>query len=190
MQVTILRFSNKVLHNLNITEKHLTQMTITITIVLNYTIYTYSQGHLVYHFMANRWGKYGNSGKFYFLGLQNHCRQWLQPWNLRILAPWKKSYDKPSQCIKKWRYNCKYTKSHRKRETASRGSEPWVFIGFDVSSGKRWGMDQPLKQGLSASFTALLEEFAESSPVWSLWSITVFLYSGKIHAPLINMEFC
>ena len=48
-------------------------ITITITIVLNYTIYTYSRGHLVYHFMANRWGKNGNSGKFYFLGLQNHC---------------------------------------------------------------------------------------------------------------------
>ena len=23
--------------------------------------------------MANRWGKSGNSGRFYFLGLQNHC---------------------------------------------------------------------------------------------------------------------
>ena len=27
-----------------------------------------------HHFMANRWGKYGNSGKLYFLRLQNHCR--------------------------------------------------------------------------------------------------------------------
>ena len=26
-------------------------------------------------------GKNGDSGRFYFLGLQNHCRQWLQPWN-------------------------------------------------------------------------------------------------------------
>ena len=25
--------------------------------------------------------KNGNSGRFYFLGLQNHCGQWLQPWN-------------------------------------------------------------------------------------------------------------
>ena len=25
-------------------------------------------------FMANRWGKNGNSDKLYFLGLQNHCR--------------------------------------------------------------------------------------------------------------------
>ena len=33
----------------------------------------------------------------YFLGLQNHCRWWLQPWNSKTLAPWKKSYDKPRQ---------------------------------------------------------------------------------------------
>ena len=32
-----------------------------------------------HHFMANRWGNNGNSGRFYFLGLQNHCGQWLQP---------------------------------------------------------------------------------------------------------------
>ena len=25
--------------------------------------------------------KNGNSDRFYFLGLQSHCRQWLQPWN-------------------------------------------------------------------------------------------------------------
>ena len=32
--------------------------------------------------MANRWG---NSDRFYFLGLQNHCGQWLQPWIKRYL---------------------------------------------------------------------------------------------------------
>ena len=26
------------------------------------------------HFMANRWGKNGNSERLYFLGLPNHCR--------------------------------------------------------------------------------------------------------------------
>ena len=26
-----------------------------------------------YHFMANKWGKSGNSVRFHFLGLQNHC---------------------------------------------------------------------------------------------------------------------
>ena len=27
-----------------------------------------------YYSMANRWGNSGNSDRFYFLGLQNHCR--------------------------------------------------------------------------------------------------------------------
>ena len=53
--------------------------------------------------MADRWGNSGNSGRLYFSGLQNHCRWWLQPWNKKMLAPWKKSYDKPRQHIKKQR---------------------------------------------------------------------------------------
>ena len=44
------------------------------------------------------------SGRFYFLGLHNHCGWWLQPWNWKMLAPWKNSHDKPRQCIKKQRY--------------------------------------------------------------------------------------
>ena len=34
-----------------------------------------------HHFMGNRWGNNGNSFRFSFLGLQNHCRWWLEPWN-------------------------------------------------------------------------------------------------------------
>ena len=37
---------------------------------------------------------------FLFLG----CRWWLQPWNLKMLAPWKKSYDQPREHIKKQRH--------------------------------------------------------------------------------------
>ena len=37
-----------------------------------------SQSH---HFMANTRGKSGSSDKFYFLGVQSHCRQWMQSWN-------------------------------------------------------------------------------------------------------------
>ena len=55
--------------------------------------------------MANRWGISGNSERFYFWGLLNHCRWWLQPWNLKMLAPWKKSYDKPKQHIAKQRHH-------------------------------------------------------------------------------------
>ena len=39
----------------------------------------------------------------YHLGLQNHCRWWLQTWNKKTLVPWKKSYDQPRQLIKKQR---------------------------------------------------------------------------------------
>ena len=54
--------------------------------------------------MANRWGNNGNSDRFCFLGLQNHCRWWLKPWNWRTLTPWKNSYDQPRQHIKKQRH--------------------------------------------------------------------------------------
>ena len=37
-------------------------------------------------------------------GLQNHCGWWLQPWNLKMLIPWKESYDQPRQDIKKQRH--------------------------------------------------------------------------------------
>ena len=39
-----------------------------------------------------------------FLGLQNHCGWWQQPWNSKTLAPWKKSYDLARQNIKKQRH--------------------------------------------------------------------------------------
>ena len=35
--------------------------------------------------MANRWGNNGKSDRHYFLGLRNHCRWWLQPWNYKKL---------------------------------------------------------------------------------------------------------
>ena len=54
--------------------------------------------------MGNRWGHSGNSVRLYFGGLQNHCRWWLQPWNYKMLTPWKESYDQPRQHIKKRRY--------------------------------------------------------------------------------------
>ena len=54
--------------------------------------------------MANRWGNSGNSERLYLFGLQNHCRWWLQPWNSKILAAWKNSYDQPIQHIKNQRH--------------------------------------------------------------------------------------
>ena len=52
----------------------------------------------------------GNHDRLYFLGLQNHYRWQLQPQNLKTLAPWKKSNEKPRQCIERQR-NTLLTKS-------------------------------------------------------------------------------
>ena len=62
-------------------------------------------GIRTHHFMENRWRNNGNTERLYFLGLQNHWRGWMQPWNSKTLAPWKKSYDKLRQCSKKQRYH-------------------------------------------------------------------------------------
>ena len=54
--------------------------------------------------MANRLQKSGNSDRLYFLGLKTHCRWWQQPWNWKMFAPWKKSYDQPRQLNKQQRH--------------------------------------------------------------------------------------
>ena len=52
--------------------------------------------------MVNRWGNNGNSERLYFLGLQNHCGWWLQPWSQKTLAPWKKSMTNLDSILKSW----------------------------------------------------------------------------------------
>ena len=79
-----------------------------------------------YHFMANRWRNSENSVRLYFGLLQNHCRWWLQLWNLNTLAPWKKSYDQPRQHMKKQRHYF-----------ADKGLsiQSYVFFSMDVTVG-------------------------------------------------------
>ena len=44
-------------------------------IIASGTIWYIASGTICYnHFMANRSGNNGNTGRLYFLGLQNHCR--------------------------------------------------------------------------------------------------------------------
>ena len=62
------------------------------------TLHSKKEGHGIesHHFMANRWVKNRNSDRLYFLGLQNHygdCSHEIKD------APWKKSYDKPTEHI-------------------------------------------------------------------------------------------
>ena len=79
--------------------------------------------------MANRWGKSGKSGRFYFLYLQNHCGWWLQPWNFlekKLSSSWKKSYDKPRQHIKKQRHHFA-TKVHKVKAMFLFSSYVWMW---------------------------------------------------------------
>ena len=41
----------------------------------------------------------------FILGGSKITRQWLPPWNQKTLDPWKKSYDKPRQHLKKQRHH-------------------------------------------------------------------------------------
>ena len=92
--------------------------------------------------MANRWGKSGSSGRFYFLGLQNCCRQWLQPysqsygfssshvriWELDHKVGWTpKSWCFQTVVLEKTLESllgCKEIKP-----VNPKGNQPWIFIG-------------------------------------------------------------
>ena len=83
--------------------------------------------------MANRRGKGGSSDRFPLLGLQNHCGQWMQPWNQKMIASWQESYDKPRQCVEKQRHY-----------SADKGS---YSQGYDLSSDHEWLWELDHKEG-------------------------------------------
>ena len=89
--------------------------------------------------MGNGWGNSGNSVRLHFLGLQNHCRWWLQPWNWKTLTSWKKSYDQPRQHIKKQRQYFANKGPSSQGYGFSRGHiwcESWT-----VKKAERWRID-------------------------------------------------
>ena len=49
-------------------------------------------------------GKQWKQWETLFWGAPKSMQMWLQPWNYKMLAPWKKSYDQPRQHIKKQRH--------------------------------------------------------------------------------------
>ena len=49
--------------------------------------------------MANRWGESGSNGRFYIIGLQNHCMV-TAAMKFKDACSLEESYDKPRQCIK------------------------------------------------------------------------------------------
>ena len=102
--------------------------------------------------MANRWGNNGNSDRLYFWELQNHFRWWLQPWNQKMLDPWKKSYDQPRQHIKKQRHYF-----------ANKGPSNQSY-GFSSSYVWMWELDYKESWALKnwCFWTVVLEKTLES----------------------------
>ena len=73
------------------------------------------------------------------LSSQNHCRWWLQPWNEKMLVPWKKSYDQPRQHIKKQKHYFVHKGPLVKAMVFSvvmYGCESWT-----IKTAEHWGID-------------------------------------------------
>ena len=82
--------------------------------------------------MANRWGNSGNSRRLYVWGFQNHCRWWLQPWNYKMLASWKKSMTNLDSLLKS-RDITLPTKVHLVKGMVF----PVVMYGYDIWTIKK-----------------------------------------------------
>ena len=78
--------------------------------------------------MASSWETVETVSDFNF-GAPKSLQMWLQPWNKKTLAPWKKSYDQPRQHIKKQRHYF-----------ANKGP-PSPSYGFSSVHVQMWEMD-------------------------------------------------
>ena len=74
-----------------------------------------------------------------FLGLQNHCSCWLQPWTYKMLALWKKTYDKPRQFFKKQRHHfVNNSLSSQSYDVSSRHIQMWELGHEGGWAPKNW----------------------------------------------------
>ena len=62
------------------------------------------KGKIVASGPITSWQKMGKQWNTLFWGAPNHCGCWLQPWNKKMLTPWKKSYNQLRQYIKRQRH--------------------------------------------------------------------------------------
>ena len=99
-------------------------------------------------------GKQWKQWEALFWGFQNHWRWWLQPWNQKMLVPWKKSYDWPRLGIKKQRY---------------------YFANKDPSSQS---------YGFSSSHVWMWELDHKESWVWKNWCFWTVVLEKTLESPL------
>ena len=95
---------------------------------------------------------------FFFMLTHTHtslCRWWLQPWNSKTLAPWKKSYDKLRQHIKKQRHYFA-NKGPGSQSYGFSSSHVWVMFGCESWTIKK------AKSQRTCFWTVALEKTLES----------------------------
>ena len=129
--------------------------------------------------------------KYFIFGLQNHGG--LQPWNLKMLAPWKKSYDQPRQHIQKQRHyfankspssqGYGFSSSHYGCESWTiRKAEQWRIDAVELWCWRRllrvrWTKDiQPVhpKGNQSWLFIQRTDAEAETPTLWPLmWRVEI-----------------
>ena len=84
---------------------------------------------------------------------QNNCRWWVQPWNQKMLAPWKKSFDQPRQHIKKQRhYSANKGQSSQDYGFSSNHVWMWKLECKEIWVPKNWWL-----------WTVVLEKTLESA---------------------------
>ena len=111
-----------------------------------------NRGIHAHHFMANRWGKSGNSGQISFSWVPKSLRMVTATMKVKDVAPWKKSCDRPRQHIKK-----------QKHQFAHKGLYSQSY-GFSSSHIWMWELDH--KEGWALKnlclWTVVLEKMLES----------------------------
>ena len=84
-------------------------------------------------------GKQWKQWETLFWGLQNHWKWWLHPWNKKTLTPWKKSYDRSTQHIKKQRhYFVKKGSSSQGYGVSSSHVWIWELDYKEIWAPKKW----------------------------------------------------
>ena len=87
--------------------------------------------------MGKQWKEWDYLGG----GLQNYCRWWLQPWNWKTLAPWKKSNDETWQRIKKQRHYF----TDKSPDSQNYGFSSSLVQMWELDNEKGWALKNAFK---------------------------------------------
>ena len=147
--------------------------------------------------MANRCRNNGNHDRLYFLGLQNHCRWWLQPWNERLFLLLERKPTTNLDSILKSRDITMLTKVHQVKgmvfPVVMYGCESWTIKRAEhwrIDAFELWCWRRPLRVPWTArrSNQSILKEI---SPEYSLEGLMLKLklqYFGHLMGRTDSLE--